>query len=142
MNEETIKNILEKYKAAKTSLEEEKKLFCSIQKMDKPLKKWSFFVKQNQNKIPENLNDKLWVSFEEKTKTPHTFNVSLWAMAASLAFLFSVFVYNTYTDEMSESEKSALLEEAKKMFVDKNKEQKIYKKILENDLIIVYTKTN
>ena len=34
-----------------------------------------------------------------------------------------------------------LLNEAKSMFIEPNKEKVIYRKILENDLVIVYTKT-
>ncbi len=142
MNEETIKNIIEKYKAGASSLEEEKRLLHSAKKMEQPLKKWFDFVKLNQNKIPKNFNDSLWESFEAKTKKTQKRKVGLWSVAASITLVLSLFVYNMNSNELSESEKSALLEEARSMFVDDNKEQKIYNKILENDLIIVYTITN
>lgn len=142
MNEEIIKNIIEKYKAGESSLQEEKKLFNTAKKMEEPLKKWSFFVKHNQKHIPENLNEKLWKSFEEKIKKPNKLKIGLFSTAASIALIFSLFFFNTHQNELSESEKSALLEEAKSMFVDENQHQETYNKILENDLIIVYTKTN
>ncbi|WP_439133009.1 hypothetical protein [Polaribacter sp.] len=142
MNEETIKNIIEKYKAGASSLEEEKRLLQSAKKMEHPLKKWFDFVKLNQNKIPENFKDTLWESFEAKTKKTQKLKVGLWSVAASITLILSLFVYNMNSNELSESEKSALLEEAKSMFEDEKKEQMIYNKILENDLIIVYTKIN
>lgn len=142
MNEETIKHIIQKYKAGESSLEEEKILFDSVEKTKESIQTWASFVKKSRITSPENLNEKLWTSFEMKTKKPNKFRIGMFSAAASIALIFSIFIYNNHQNKLSESEKSALLEEARNMFVDENKQQEIYQKILENELIIVYTKVN
>lgn len=140
MSEETIKNIIQKYKAGESSLEEEKHLFNSEEKMEKPFKIWSSFVIQNQNEIPENLNEKLWISFEEKTKRKSKFKITVLSAAASIVFLLSFFFYNNNQSKLKEIEKAALLEEAKRMFNNTDNEE-MYTKLLEDELVIVYIKT-
>lgn len=142
MNEETIKNIIQKYKAGESSLDEEKILFNSVKKTEESIQTWASFVKKSRIISTENLNEKLWKSFEKKTKKLNKFRLGILSAAASIALIFSIFIYNNHQNELSESEKSALLEEARNMFVDENKQQDIYQKILENELIIVYTKEN
>ena len=141
MSEENIKNIIKKYTSGTSTLEEEKMLFTSAKKTNESLKIWADFVKQNQKEIPENLNDKLWESFEEKTKKSHKFKIGVLSAAASISLILSLFIYNNNQNTLSETEKQALLNEAKSMFIEPNKEKVIYRKILENDLVIVYTKT-
>jgi len=141
MSEENIKSIIKKYKSASSSLEEEKLLFSSTEKMDEPLKIWTDFVRQNQKKAPENINDTLWASFEEKTKKTNKFKIGVLSAAASIALIFSLFMYNSNQNTLTEIEKQALLNEAKSMFIEADEEKAMYRKILENELVIVYTKT-
>ncbi len=142
MSEENINDIIKKYKAGTSSLEEEKILFNSTDLADDSIKPWASFVKKTKIETPENFNEKLWTSFDAKTKNPSKLKVGVLSAAASIALIFSLLFYNSNKSELSESKKSVLLEEAKSMFADKNKEKAVYKKILENDLIIVYSKTN
>jgi hypothetical protein len=141
MSEENSNDIIQKYKSGTSSLEEEKLLFNSAEKMEEPLKKLSSFVKQNQKKIPENLNDTLWESFEEKTKKSNKFKIGILSAAASIALIFSLFIYNNNQNTLTETEKQALLNEAKNMFIEADEEKAMYRKILENELVIVYIKT-
>ncbi|MFK8059670.1 MAG: hypothetical protein AB8B78_06205 [Polaribacter sp.] len=141
MNEENIKNIIQKYKAGETSLAEEKMLFDSVPASEEQLKTLGTFVKKNTISVPENLNDKLWDAFDEKTKKPNKFKLRLFSAAASIALMFSVVFYNSSKNELSESEKEALLNEAISMFENASKTKQNQKVILENELVIVYTET-
>ena len=141
MSEENSNDIIKKYKSGTSSLEEEKLLFNSAEKMDEPLKIWADFVKQNQKEIPKNLNDTLWESFEEKTKKSNKFKIGILSAAASIALIFSLFIYNSNQNTLTETEKQALLNEAKNMFIEADEEKAMYRKILENELVIVYIKT-
>ncbi len=141
MSEENSNDIIQKYKSGTSSLEEEKLLFNSAEKMDEPLKIWADFVKQNQKEIPKNLNDTLWESFEEKTKKSNKFKIGILSAAASIALIFSLFIYNSNQNTLTETEKQALLNEAKNMFIEADEEKAMYRKILENELVIVYIKT-
>lgn len=142
MNEENINKIIQKYKAGESSLEEEKTLFNTINDSEESIQSWASFVKKNTIKTPENLNEKLWDAFEEKTRKPNQLKIRVLSAVASIALILSLFIYNTNKNEMSETQKATLLEEARNMFADAKEEKEVYKKILENELVIVYTKTN
>lgn len=140
MKEAHIKTLLEKYKNGQTTLEEEKYLFKNKDKVLSPLTDWIAFEQKNKKKVPENLNEKLWYSFDEKTKTKRKILKSTTIAAATIALLFTLYVKNTATETQTAAEKEALLKEAKSLFSDlenpKNKDI-----IFEDDLIIVYTET-
>lgn len=142
MKEETIKNRIEKYKNGETSLEEDKFLFDEVDENQLEMKLLSDFVKENKVKIPANLNDRLWKSFDEKTAKKNRFKIGFFSAAASIVLVLSLFLYNNTQNKLSETEKAALLEEARNMFEDTPKEKEVYTKILENELVIVYTKTS
>ena len=55
--------------------------------------------------------------------------------------MFSIVFYNSSKNELSESEKEALLNEAISMFENTNQIKENHRVILENELVIVYTKT-
>jgi len=141
MSEESNKDIINKYKSGTSSLEEEKWLFNSPEKMEEPLKIWADFVMQNQKKAPKNFNNKLWESFEEKTKKSNKFKIAILSAAASIALIFSLFIYSKDQNTLTETEKQALLNEAKNMFKQADNKKVMYRKILENELVIVYAKT-
>lgn len=140
MKEERIKNLIEKYKFGTSSLEEEKLLFENDANDDASIEKISFFIKKNRKQAPENFNEKLWESFEEKTKKPNNFKIRLLAVAASIALLVFIFINNNNQKELTFSEKEALLNEAKSMFVASN-DEKAYNVVFENELVVVYTKS-
>ena len=139
MKEEHIKNLIEKYKLGTTTLIEEKKLFESDGKTDESIKKISTFIKKTKKQVPENFNENLWDSFEKKTTKPNRFKISLLAAAASIALIVSLYISNTNQNELSYSEKEALLNEAKSMFAVTNKEE-TYQVLFEDELVVVYTK--
>ena len=140
MKEEHIKNIIEKYKLGTSSLEEEKTLLESDVIVDEPIRNLSTFIKNNKKEAPDNFNQKLWESFNKKIKKPNTFRLRLFSAAASIALIVSIFIYNNNKNEMPVSEKEALLNEAKRMFMASNEEEK-YDVIFENELVVVYTKS-
>jgi hypothetical protein len=141
MSEENSNDIIKKYKSGTSSLEEEKLLFNTNDESEASIKIWSAFVKKNKKEAPENFNNKLWESFEEKTKRSNKFKTGILSAVASIALIFSLFIYNNNQNTLTETEKQALLNEAKNMFIKADEEKVMYRKILENELVIVYTKT-
>lgn len=140
MKEELMNNLIEKYKSGLTSLEEEKTLFESDAITDKSIQKLVTFIKKTKKQAPENFNEKLWVSFEEKTKKPNKYRIGLISAAASLALILSIYMSNNNSNELTIGEKEALLKEAKSMFLATNEEAK-YDVVFENELVVVYTKS-
>ena len=141
MKEETIKKLFEKYKNGETSIKEEKFLFNNVDENQPEIKILADFVAKNQLKTSSNLNGTLWESFNEKTTKKNTFKTGFLSAAASIALIFSLFIYNSNQNTLTETEKQALLNEAKNMFIEADEEKVMYRKILENELVIVYTKT-
>lgn len=140
MSNYNSKEILKKYKAGSSTLKEEKFLFNNADEISSEFDLWASFVKKNKKEIPENLNQKLWTSFEEKTKRKSKFKIGILSAAASIVVLLSVFIYNTNQNKLEETKKVALLEEAKRMFNNTDNEE-MYTKLLEDELVIVYIKT-
>lgn len=140
MKEELMNNLIEKYKSGLTSLEEEKTLFESDAITDKSIQKLVTFIKKTKKQAPENFNEKLWDSFEEKTKKPNKYRIGLISAAASLALILSIYMSNNNSNELTIGEKEALLKEAKSMFLATNEEAK-YDVVFENELVVVYTKS-
>ena len=140
MKEETIKNRIEKYKNAETSLKEEKRLFDEVGENESEIKILAGFIEENKIETPYNLNDKLWNSFEKKTAKKNRFKIGIFSAAASILLLVSLYFGFLNENELSYNEKEALLNEAKSMFSDAEVKQTIHNIIIETDFIIVYTK--
>lgn len=140
MKEEPIKNLIKKYNLGKTTLKEEKELFESDAITNESFRKLFNFIKNNKKQAPDNFNENLWNSFEKKTTKPNRFKIGLLATAASIALIVSLYISNTNQNELSYSEKEALLNEAKSMFAATN-EVEAYQVLFENELVVVYTKT-
>jgi hypothetical protein len=139
MKEENIKNLIEKYKLGTSSLAEEQFLFDNIDKSDAAIEASSVFVKINKKEIPDNFNDKLWESFEEKTSNSNQFKYRFLAVAASLTLIITLFTGNIGGSKLNYGEKEALLNEAQMMFLNSEETLPIQTIIVENDLIVVYT---
>jgi hypothetical protein len=142
MKEETIKNLIEKYKKGETSLSEEKELFNSVNETRSEIANLSQFIKNNQIKTPENLNEKLWKSFDEKRIKNNKFRIGIYSSAASILLMVSLYFWSFEPNKMTYNEKLVLLNEAKSMFVDTSEQEINRNIILETDLIIVYTTSN
>ncbi|MEO1548396.1 MAG: hypothetical protein AAFU74_16750, partial [Bacteroidota bacterium] len=69
MKESKLKKLLEAYKAGKTTLEEERLLLEQTKETEPLWEAWSTFVKNNKIVPPKDLNDRLWESFEPKTRS-------------------------------------------------------------------------
>ena len=138
MKEETINKLIQKYKNGETSLKEEEQLFYNAKENQPEIRILADFKEKNQIKTPSNLNDKLWNSFDVKQRKNNRFRIGVFSAAASIMLLLSFYFGSLNNNKLSYSEKQALLDEAKKMFLES--EQSIQNIILETDMVIVYTK--
>lgn len=129
-----IEEIIKKYMAGESSLEEEKELLESIDKLDPALKAWRQYVQKSRKQAPEGLLDTITV---KASKRGRIIKMAVFAAAASiillLGFYFGGSLQKQEEREMSLSEKQEKLAEAYAMF--DNSENIIY----EDELIILYT---
>jgi len=141
MKEGNIKSLIKKYKSGTSSLKEEQFLFNYKGDTEPEIEIWSTFVKTNKKEVPNDLNNKLWKSFEKRNSRNHRFKIGFMSAAASIIFIISLAIGSIRQNELTDSEKEVLLNEAKSMFADVNQEQAIHNIIIENELIVVYTKS-
>lgn len=141
MKEEHIKDLIKKYKSGTSSLEEEQILYDNSNNANASIQMISSFVKKNKKETPKNFNNKLWESFEKKTNKTKKLRIGLFSAAASIILIISFYISINSKNEMTPNEKEVLLSEAKSMFEDVSQEQIIHNIIIENELIVVYTKT-
>ncbi|KGL61822.1 hypothetical protein [Polaribacter sp. Hel1_85] len=140
MNEEHINNIIKKYKAGKSSLQEEAFLFENVGESETEIKSIAAFVKQQKKIAPKNLNKDLWTSFEKRTNKNKKLKTFFISAAASIVLISALLINNFNKNQLSNNEKEALLKEAKSMFLEFDKSKPAYSVLVENDLLIVYTK--
>lgn len=141
MKEETINTLIQKYKNAETSLKDEQKLFNNLKEEQTALTILGDFINSNQIKAPHNLNATLWKAFDEKKDKKNSFKIGVFSVAASIVLMVSLYVGNLNDNKLSNSQKKALLQEAKNMFLDVELTKTVHKIIIESDLIVVYTKS-
>ena len=118
MKEETINKLIQKYKNGETSLKEEEQLFYNAKENQPEIRILADFKEKNQIKTPSNLNDKLWNSFDVKQRKNNRFRIGVFSAAASIVLLLSFYFGSLNNNKLSYSEKQALLDEAKKMFLE------------------------
>ncbi len=138
MREENINNLITKYKLGTSSLKEEQFLFNNADDKEPVIKKLSAFAKKNKKIVPDDLNNRLWESFEKRRIRKNRFRIKLVAVAASILLIITIYISTISQHKMSYSEKEALLSQAQKMFTDP---LPIHNVIIESDLVIVYMKT-
>ena len=138
MSEDNIKNIIKKYISGKSTLDEEKILFENADENNTSIKTISNFVHHNKIETPNNLNEKLWNSFDKKTKRKKKLGVKLFSVAASIALIMTLYI--NHQNKLKEIKKEALLNEAKRMFQNVTKNNSIHRILLDDDLVVVYTK--
>ncbi|MBU3011606.1 hypothetical protein KO506_09345 [Polaribacter vadi] len=141
MSEEHINNLIKRYKAGESSLEEEKLLFDAVDESNPEMKSVATFIQNNRITAPNNLNDKLWGSFEKRRSKSKRLKIGIFSAAASIALLVTFYINIDHQNKLSISEKQALLNEAKNMFSDVNSSENQHRIILESDLVVVYSKT-
>lgn len=129
-----IEEIIKKYMAGESSMEEEKELLESREKLDPALKAWSQYVQNSKKQAPEGLVDTISVTASNRGRV---IKMAVFAAAASILLLLGFYLGGSLqkqeNKEMSLSEKQEKLAEAYAMFDDS--ENIIY----EDDLIILYT---
>lgn len=141
MKEDKIENLIEKYEAGASTLQEEQFLFDNAEKSKPEIEVWSTFVKQNKRKAPENFNDALWDSFQNRKIRKRRFVTGIMSAAASIILIIALFIGNPGQKKLSYSEKEAFLNQALDMFAGTEQIQTQHSIIYENDLIIIYTST-
>lgn len=137
MKKETINTLRQKYEAGLTSLDEEAFLFDNAKNSTMELQAWATYVKNNKKEIPKNLNETLWTSFEKKKLNNRKLKIKLFAAAASVLLIVSLFINSIQQKELSNTEKEMLLKEALSMFDTNTKKTKNI--IYENELLLIYT---
>ncbi len=140
MSEENINNLIDKYKAGKSTLKEEAFLFEHVNESHTEIQSIANFVKENKRNAPNHFNDKLWESFDKKQTQAKRIKLGFFSVAASIVLLVTLYINTKNENTLSISEKQALLNEAKNMFVANNQPKKQHQIIIENDLVVVYTK--
>jgi hypothetical protein len=140
MQDKKIKNLIEKYEAGESSLEEEKFLFDNAGDSGGTLVAWSTFVKNNKKTAAANFNETLWESFERQRNKKRRLIIGALSAAASIVLItVSLFISNTQENELSYNEKAALLQESLEMFASVDGAQLEQDIVFENDLIVIYT---
>jgi hypothetical protein len=139
MKEDEIKKLIEKYEEGNSSVSEEQFLFNNAKNLKPSLGAWSTFVKKNEIKAPNNFNDILWESFQnKKIKKRKTF-VRMMSAAASVILLISLFIVNPKQKELNYSEKEVLLNQALNMVSNSGLSEVQQNIIYEGEMIIIYT---
>ncbi len=139
MKEKKIEKLTEKYEAGASTLHEEQFLFDNADNSRSMIEAWSSFVKRYKRKAPENFNDTLWDSFQNRTIRKRRFKIGIMSAAASVILIIALFIGIPGQKKLSYNEKEALLNQAQNMFIDS--EQEIIKGniIYEDEMIIIYT---
>jgi len=133
------KKLVEKYKEGHSTLSEEKFLFDNAKYSEDGLEAWSSFVKKNKTEIPNDFNETLWQSFQNKKTKKRRLFARITTVAASILLLISLFISNLGQKELSYSEKEVLLNQAINMFTDTNQKEIQQSVFYENEIIIIYT---
>lgn len=139
MKENKIKNLIEKYEAGASTLSDEKILFDNAENSKPTIEAWSTFVKRNKKEAPQNFNDILWESFQNRKIKKHRLLVGIMSAAASVLLIIFLFIGHTGQKKLSYNEKAAFLNEALNMFSGTEQVQTQESIIYENEFIIIYT---
>ena len=141
MKEDEIERLIEKYKEGNSTLNEEQFLFDHIKNSELSLEAWSTFIKNNKKETPNNFNDTLWESFQNKKIGKRKKFVGIISAAASVILLISLYIASPKQKELSYSEKEYLLNQALNMVSNSESSEIQQSVIYENDMIIIYTTT-
>lgn len=140
MNQDELKRLIEKYESGASTLEEEQILFEHAEHSDSRMAAWATFVKQNRPEVPQNLNEDLWDTFENKNTNKRRVIFGIVVAAASVLLALNIFVATPTDEKQSYAEKEALLEEARSMFSETKKKEITNEVIYENEFITIYNK--
>jgi hypothetical protein len=139
MKEDKTERLIKKYKEGQSTLNEEHFLFDNAKNSEHSLEVWSTFVKNNKKETPENFNELLWQSFQNRKIRKRKIFVGIISAAASVILLISLFKTNPEQKELNYSEKEALLSLAKEMVSNSDPAEIEQNIIYENEIVIIYT---
>ena len=139
MKEEKIERLIEKYKEGNSTLNEEQFLFDHVKDSELSLEAWFTFVKNNKRVTPNNFNDTLWESFQNKKIGKRKRFVRIISAAASVILLISIYIAYPKQKELSYSEKEDLLNQALNLVSNSDLTDIRQNIIYENDMVIIYT---
>lgn len=136
MRKEDSDDLIKKYLAAETTLEEEETLFESKNQLSE-IAEWSTYVKQKRKKAPAHINDSILASIQARKRQQVV--VGLSGIAASIALVIAFFIYNTGMNSLTYEEKEVRLKEALSMFSDETHAPVNHSVLYEDDMVIIYT---
>ena len=139
MKEKNINKLTEKYEVGASTLQEEQFLFDNAENSESGIEAWSTFVKRNKKEAPENFNDKLWNSFQNRINKQRRFKIRIISAAASVLLIIALSIGSLIQKELSNNKKEALLNQALSMFADSEQEITMENIIYEDEIIIIYT---
>lgn len=138
MKDKEIKELIEKYEAGSSSLNEEQLLFDKAEHTDSGISAWSTFVKSNKIEASQGLNNSIWKTFINRKVRKRRYTVGITSIAASIALIITLSLSNSIKDN-SYNEKEAALNEALSMFARTEQEKMQQSIIYENEMIIIFT---
>lgn len=139
MKDEKINKLIEKYVAGASTLQEEQFLFDNAENSRSMNEVWYTFVKRNKREAPENFNDTLWNSFQNRTIRKRRLKIGIMSAAASVILIITLFIGNQVQNKLNYNEKEALLNQTLNMFADSEQETPKENIIYEDKMIIIYT---
>lgn len=141
MNKKKSKDLINKYLAAESTLEEELDFFNS-EKQDSGIAQWSAYVKGSKEKVPTNLKESIWSAIQIKKRKKQHYLIRLSGIAASIVLLGTFLIYNANNAKSEYAEKEALLKEALSLANNKIKTTEHQHIIYEDDMITIYIASN
>ncbi|MEM9325275.1 MAG: hypothetical protein AAGA85_06455 [Bacteroidota bacterium] len=135
-------NLIDKYLAAETTLEEEETLFDG--KNQQPgIAEWATYRNRKRNKAPSNLPDTIWSTIQKRRRNRQRMLIGLPAVAASIAFVVFALIYDAGDQQVAPrpityDEKEALLHEALSLFSEEQPTTSKQNVIYEDDVVIIY----
>ena len=136
MKDKEIEQLIEKYEAGDSSLQEEQFLFDNAE--NSKIEAWSAFAQRNKVEAPNHFNDNLWESFQKRTIKKRRFKIRIISAAASIILIIALSVGNLGEKELTYNEKADLLAQALSMFPDTEQEVAQKSIIYEDDIVVIY----
>lgn len=137
MSQEKSDKLLKKYLEAESSLEEEKALFNRANQ-EPELAAWASYVRERKKQAPAHLRGAVWQAIQRRRRKKQRLLMRLSGLAAAVALLVSLFIYDANIRQMELREKAALLEEALALFPDEKPSAPQQQVIYEDGLIVIY----
>lgn len=139
MKEEEIENLIEKYKAGTSTLDEEQFLLEHTKDSESAMGVWFEFAKKQKREVAEGFSDTLWQSFQNRKAKRRRLWIGAMSVAATVLLLIAFLIDAPKPQELSYHQKEALLAQALDLLADAEEAKSEENIIYENELIIIYT---